>query len=261
LVLASITIITLDYHGDLDGTVSSARRYANEAFSPLASTTDDVLRPIGNFVGGIIHYHSVAQTNAKLNEEIAQLKNEATSASEYQAQLKLVLGLDNLPWVGSIPTVPAEVTADNSSDFASTINLDKGMSSGVLDGMPVVSSGGLVGTVTQVWSGGSTVTLIDDPSITVGVRLGTQTATALVTGKGYGSSLEVDDVAIGTPLTVGTTLFTSGLQNAQYPGGIPVAKVTSVSTEASSDQETVSAKPLSALGDLQYVEVLQSEPS
>ena len=56
-------------------------------------------------------------------------------------------------------------------------------------------------------------------------------------------------------------LTTSGLQGAQYPPDIPVAKVSSFSSTPSATQETVSAHPLADLSVLQYVDVLLWQPA
>ena len=66
----------------------------------------------------------------------------------------------------------AQVTALGPSDFAATVQLDKGSTSGVAVGMPVVGGAGLVGQVIEVWSSGCTVRLVTDAGSSVGVRFG-----------------------------------------------------------------------------------------
>ena len=130
--------------------------------------------------------------------------------------------LDQLPWVGGIPTVTAQVTALSPSDFAATVQLDKGSTSGVAVGMPVVGGAGLVGQVIEVWSSGCTVRLVTDVDSSVGVRFGAggepwRSSRARVSGR----SLAVNLIAPGTALHKGEVLTTSGLQYAQYPARHP----------------------------------------
>ena len=166
--------------------------------------------------------------------------------------------LDQLPWVGGIPTVTAQVTALSPSDFAATVQLDKGSTSGVAVGMPVVGGAGLVGQVIEVWSSGCTVRLVTDVDSSVGVRFGRPGTSALVQGSGLGKhSGGQPHRPRAPPLHKGEVLTTSGLQDAQYPADIPVARVTSFSSTPSATQETVSARPLADLAVLQYVDVLQ----
>jgi rod shape-determining protein MreC len=82
-----------------------------------------------------------------------------------------------------------------------------------------------------------------------------------VQGIGQGKPLAVNLIAPGTPLRRGEVLTTSGLQHAEFPPGIPVARVSVFSSQPSATQEAVTALPAADLVQLQYVEVLQWVPS
>jgi rod shape-determining protein MreC len=262
LVLASVTIITLDYRGGGRSAISGLKRAAHEAFSPVQSGVDGVLRPIGSFLAGAVHYGSVEQQNAKLRHELGQLQRQALSAQANRQTQQTLEQLANLPWVGNTRTVTAEVVALNPSDFEATIQLDKGTRSGVEQNMPVVGGAGLVGVVTEAWSSGSVVRLITDASSTVGVAFGGPPTLAEVQGQGTDKALAVNLIPPGTPgLTSHTILLTSGLQNASFPPNIPVARVTKFSSSPSSTQVSVSAVPLANLSSIQYVDVMLWEPS
>ena len=92
--------------------------------------------------------------------------------------------------------------------------------------MPVVGGAGLVGQVTQSWSSGCTVRLVTDLGSSVGVRYGNPGNYALVQGGGIGKALQVQYVTPGATLRKGEALVTSGLQDALFPPGLPVAVVT-----------------------------------
>ena len=261
LVLASIAIITLDYRGQAHGVISGAKRGAHDAFSPLQRGVDAIARPVGRFLSGAVHGGDLEAQNAKLRREIGALQRQTLITQSTRNSLRALQRLDQLPWVGATPTVTAQVTALSPSDFAATIELDKGSTSGVAVGMPVVGGAGLVGQVTLVWSSGCTVRLVTDVDSSVGVRFGSGGNLALVQGSGLGRNLAVNLIAPGTTLHKGEVLTTSGLQHAQYPQDIPVASVSSFSSTPSATQETVSARPFADLDVLQYVDVLQWQPS
>lgn len=263
LILASITIITLDYRGDLRGTISSVRSGAHDVFSPFQGGVDAVLRPVGSFLAGMVNYGALQQENAKLRQQVAALQGQHAAVADEQRRLDQLAGLVHLPWadVSAIPTVTAQVTDRNASDFADTIELDRGRGAGVATGMPVVSGSGLVGRVTQVWSTGCTVQLITDGSSAVSVVYGSAGAGALVAGRGAGHSLEVDDISPGTVLSKGLVLTTSGLPHDLFPPGIPVGTIATFSSSASATQQAVTANPEADLAHLQYVDVLQWEPA
>jgi len=259
LVVASIAIITLDYRGQAHGVISGAKRAAHDAFAPVQRGVDALTRPVGSFLSGAVHGGDLEAQNAKLRREIGALRRQTLSTQATRNSLRALERLDQLPWVGDIPTVTAQVNALNSSDFAATVQLDKGSKNGVAIGMPVVGGAGLVGQVIDVWSSGCTVRLITDINSSVGVRFGSGGTLALVQGSGLGRTVAVNLVSPGTPLHKGEVLTTSGLQQAQFPPEIPVATITSFSSTPSATQETVSARPLANLAVLQYVDVLQWE--
>ncbi len=262
LVLASIVIITLDYRGQAHGVISGAKRGAHDALAPVQHGVDALVRPIGSFLAGAVHGGDLQAQNAKLRREIGALQRETLVTQSTRNSLRALQRLDQLPWVGGIPTVTAQVSALSPSNFAATVQLDKGSKSGVAIGMPVVGGAGLVGQVIDVWSSGCTVRLVTDAASSVGVRFGSAGNLALVQGSGAGNSLAVNLIAPGAALHRGEILTTSGLQHAEFPADIPVAAVTSFSSTPSATQESVSARPLADLGSLQYVDVLlwQSSP-
>ena len=260
LVLASISIITLDYRGDAHGFISGIKRVARDAFAPVQSGVDSIVHPVGSFLAGAVNAGGIEQQNARLRAEVGRLQGQVLAHPGDEAQLRALEALANLPFALGVPKVTGEVIGLNTSDFASTVTLDVGRSRGVEVGMPVVGGAGLVGQVVDAWGSGSTVRLVTDSRSAVGVRYGPQGALALAQGAGSDEPLQVDYIAPGTKLRKGEVLATSGLQQARFPAGIPVATVTSFATSASSTQESVAAKPVADLDELQYVDVLQWLP-
>lgn len=267
LVLASITIITLDYRGDAHGLISGLRRVAHDAFSPVQSAVEATSRPFGSFLAGATHAGAIEQQNAKLRDQVGQLERQLLSRGADASTLHALQELENLPWASAIPQVSAlpkvagEVVALNPSDFDATVQLDVGRNSGVDVGMPVVGGAGLVGQVVQAWSTGCTVQLVTDVRSAVGVRFGNPGNYALVDGDGIGKPLVVQYVTPGTQLHKGEVLTTSGLQNALFPPDIPVATISHYAASPTSTTISVSASPVVDLSDLQYVDVLLWEPS
>jgi rod shape-determining protein MreC len=256
LVLASISIITLDYRGDAHGLISGLRRVAHDAFSPVQSGVDAVVHPAGSFLAGAANAGGLQQQNARLRAEIGRLQRQALAQQDLATRLRALEELTHLPFAAGVPTVTAQVIGLNTSDFASTVTLDVGRARGVEAGMPVVGGAGLVGQVIDAWSNGCTVRLVTDVRSAVGVRYGPQGALALAQGAGSDLPLDIQYIAPGTQLHKGQVLVTSGLQQAQFPVGIPVATISSFSSSASSTQEAVTAKPVADLDELQYVDVL-----
>ena len=260
-MVASVAIITLDYRGEAHGAIGWAKRGAHDTLAPVQRAVDDVVRPVGSFLSGAVHGAAVEAQNQKLSRELGALQRQIDAEQATQSTLRTLETLDHLGWVGSTPTVTAQVTAFSSSNFSATVQLDKGSTAGVADGMPVVGSSGLVGQVIEVWSAGCTVRMITDVRSSVGVRFGAGGNLALVQGNGLGKALAVDLVAPGIAVQRGEILTTSGLQNAEYPPDIPVARISSFTSTPSASQQTITAEPLASLSVLGYVEVLQWQPA
>lgn len=262
LALVSITLITLDYRGQLRGPVSGARRVASDVVSPLTGAVDDVLHPIGSFFAGAVNYGSLQQQNAKLRLELRKRSAAQAAVQRLQSELDQLTALDKLPWASalSVPTVVAEVAGTNASNFDETVVLNKGTADGVDKGMPVVDGKGLVGQVVAATAHQATVQLVTDARTVVSVTYGTAGALASVDGGGPGSALSVQYVNPGTVLHRGMVLTTSSQALATLPAGIPVARITAYRSDPSATAESVQAQPVARLSNLGYVDVLQWEP-
>ena len=262
LILASITIITLDARGGFHRVTSGLRTVASDAFSPVRSGVDGVIEPVGSFLAGAVHYGAVRQQNQKLQAEIDQLRSERTAEVDTEQRLRQLSALSRLPFVGNLETVPAEVTNYGTSDFAATVDISVGRDDGVQLNMPVVGMGGLVGQVVQANHSTATVRLITDGQSQVGARYGPgANSLAVISGHGPGKPLSAALVPTNTPLTPGEVFVTSGLPNAEFPGDIPVATVFATRNQAAASQESVTLQPLADLSHLRYVSVLLYGPS
>lgn len=235
---------------------------AADAFAPVRSGVDDIIEPIGSFLAGSVNYGAVRQQNQKLQAEITRLKLERSSQVDAEQALKQLSALLTLPFIGNLQTVPAEVTDYGSSNFAATVDINKGRDEGVQLGMPVVASGGLVGQVVQANHHTATVRLVTDGQSTVGVRYGKSPgALAVLDGQGSGKPLSAGLVPVNTRLTKGEIFYTSGLQGAIFPASIPVARVVSARSGRSASQESVTLEPAVDLASLRYVSVVLWGPA
>jgi rod shape-determining protein MreC len=258
LLLASVSIITLDARGDFHKITSGVKSAASDAFAPVRSGVDDIVEPIGSFLAGAVHYGAVREQNQKLQQEIGKLQEQQTSEQDEDASLQQLNALFDLPFVGNLQTVPAVVTDFNSSNYASTIDISVGRDQGVQLGMPVVGAQGLVGQVVQANHTTSTVRLITDGQSAVGARFGPadNSSLAVLDGQGAGKPLSADLVLNSAHLTPGEVFTTSGLEGAVFPAGIPVATVVASKSGVASSTQSVSLQPVVDLGRLRYVSVI-----
>jgi rod shape-determining protein MreC len=146
------------------------------------------------------------------------------------------------------------------SSFERTIELDQGSSRGIAVGMPVVTGGGLLGRIAQVSDSRSRVELITDPDVSVGVRLVRSGDFGATRGEGLDRPIEVDLIALDTPVLLGESVVTSGLQGSAYPEGLLVGTVTGVRPEPVADSQAVELEPAVDAGRVRFATVLLFEP-
>jgi rod shape-determining protein MreC len=234
----------------------------SNGFSPLQRTTHSALQPIGNFLTGALDYGSLRSENQRLRNQVAALQQQSVESAAQEAAAQQVLAEQHLPFVGSIPTTTAAIIDNGSSNFETSVTIDKGTSSGVAAGQPVVAADGLVGSVLSAGSHTAVVVLLTDPTFAVGVRLpGSNIGTAEGVGMADPIRVTVDSTSLAAPkVTVGQELVTSGLNFEKFPPNIPVGKVTAVSTSPGQPEPEISLAPLVSLQQLSYVQVLMWAP-
>jgi rod shape-determining protein MreC len=259
LVLTAITLVTLDSRSGGKGWTGSVRNSVHDAFAPVQDATHSVLRPVGDFFTGVVHYGDVKQENARLRDQLAKARSQQLQAADAQRELQLLLDQQHLAFAGNTPTVAAEVVDTSSSNFEESVQINKGKDAGIAVNMPVVTGGGLVGRIASVSAKRATVLLVTDPTFGVGVRLPTG-ETAVASGTGRDNPIRVDLIPPGVKLNVGDMMVTSGLQLERFPKDIPVGKVHTVSQAPGALQEAVTITPVVDLSRLEFVQVLQWSP-
>ena len=257
---ASVTVLLVVLYLS-GGIVSGLRTAANFVASPFTWSVNEITRPIGHMFAGAINYSDVVSQNQRLRYELgkAELKaNEMWAENQQLAQLTTQL---DVPFVGSLPTVTAQVSALSPTNFSATVDISKGSDSGVLEGMPVVANGGLVGIVTGTTLHGATVRLITDANSLIGATFGSGKTSIVVSGQGVNNGLGATAVPLTSSVRTGTVISTNGLDGGLYPPGLPVAKVSKVTLTPGAATYDLVLHPLADLRHLVYLDVVLWEPS
>jgi rod shape-determining protein MreC len=260
LALTSVTVITLDFRGQGQGVLESARAGIRDAFAPVQSVADRVFSPVGDFFAGLTRFGRIRAENKRLRRELEQARSENLRQAGSERERESLLALQQLKFAANIPAVAARVVSTSPSNFALTVTIDRGSDQQVAKGMPVVTGAGLVGRVVEVSAGRSTVLLISDPSSNVGVRFQTSGDVGVAKGAGAREPLSVDLVNLDTKVAEREAVVTSGLQGSVFPPEIPVGNVKSARVARGALQQDVTVDPLVDLGRLEFVKVLLWKP-
>jgi rod shape-determining protein MreC len=116
------------------------------------------------------------------------------------------------------------VIGQNPQKLGSWILIDKGESSGIKIGMPViVSQGILIGKIEEVYQNTAKVLLLTDSESVINVRDSETEARGVVRGK-FGLGLVLEMVSQDDTLNAGDSIITSGL-GGDLPRGLLVGKI------------------------------------
>ncbi|MBF0254327.1 MAG: rod shape-determining protein MreC [Candidatus Omnitrophica bacterium] len=145
--------------------------------------------------------------------------------SENERLRKLLAFRDQISWLGK-PVVAARVIGRTPAGWRRTLVLDKGTKDGIKSGMPVMSSGSLLGMISGCGARTSEVRLVTHPEFRVGALLEESRQTGLVYGSAAGECrmkyLSVD-ADVEPEESVQTAGFSPG-----FPKGIPIGKIAEI---------------------------------
>ncbi len=121
----------------------------------------------------------------------------------------------------------AELVAVNLDPYIHQILINKGASSGVFEGQPVLDANAVMGQITRVSPYTSTVLMITDARHSLPIQILRTGQRAIAVGTGDIDHLSIPHLPNNTDIQIGDLLVTSGL-GGRFPPGYPVATVTEV---------------------------------
>jgi rod shape-determining protein MreC len=261
LVLASISVITLDYHGGTDSPVEPARRAVGEVFGPIESGAAAALRPVTGIPGWFTSKNDLHEQVIALQSENAKLRSQAARAGYDKNRLEEYDGLTAAAKSLGSALVPARVIAMGpSQSFSRTVMIDAGSSSGVPSDQTVLNNDGLVGRVLRVTRSTATVLLIVDGDSVVGGRIGDSLKLGMAQGSGEvgdRSRLDLQLVDAADIPPKGSAVLTWGSEGgAPYVSGVPIGTVTNVYASLRDTSTRIAIRPYVDFGALDVVGVV-----
>ncbi len=241
--LLSVTLMTLDHRQKLA--------------DPLRSALSAAVQPIHyvvNFPFEVGDYLSEQlSSRQKLLEENTRLKtqhllDEARMQRLDQLERENIRLQDLLDSSHEVEesVLIAELMRVDLDPYTHIIEIDKGTSSGVFAGQPVLDAKGVMGHVDQVGRYTSTVRLITDPSDAIPVQVNRNGLRTIALGVGNLHELDLPHLPNNADIRVGDLLVTSGL-GGRFPQGYPVARVTQVEIDPSRPFAHITAVPTAEL--------------
>lgn len=256
LVMVSLLTITVDYRGGDSGPLAAAGKATLTVVGAVQSAVSRVVRPVGDFISGLVNVGSLRKENDRLREELLDAQTQlGQSLSDARVNQELLALLELKEALGLRKTVAARVIAESPSSFEWSVTIDRGSSSGIKVDMTVVSGTGLVGRVISVAPNASIVQLIVDPDSKVAGRLAASGMTGLVEGQRQ-QDLVMRLVPVETRVVLHEPVVTSGYQGGLYPPEIPIGFVSHIFTDPGQLSKTINIRPAVNVSALQFVLVV-----
>jgi rod shape-determining protein MreC len=263
LILLALILITVSFRESSSGPLHGVQSAGATVLRPFEVGAERVARPFRDVYGyfaGLVH---VKRENGRLKAEVNELRQQAllgeaarAQNAKFRTQLKFV----------DSPLFPSDYTAVNTriigwrSEFDERVVIAAGRDDGIHQETPVVTSDGLVGSVTQVTGSAALVTLLTDESSAVQAQDQDTGAFGVVQhGQGQGS-LIVDRVTKDKRVARGDVIVTAGTRAKQYPSlfppGIPIGIVISVGQSDTAPYKQIQIQPFVDFTSLDAVTAL-----
>lgn len=258
LVMASITIVTIDFRSEGDGPLDAVGRGAMTVLGPVQRGLVVVFRPVGNFIAGFTKVGSMRERIKELESANAALiaeREQVADITRENASLRKLLALRERL---GLRTKAAQVIGVGPSNFERTVFIDRGADDGVRKDMPVLAGEGLAGRVVDVGPTSAQVLLIVDRASAVASRVDRTGETGVLLGKGS-NTLDLELLDPNAKVRPGDRILTSGYDKGLYPSGIPIGTVVDAPPAAANLSRVVSITPVVDFSSLDYVLLVTGE--
>jgi len=226
LIVIVAQLILIAYQVKSKNDVALIRVWAVSAVTPVEQGLELVRRYTWGFVEDYFVLLGVRSQNDKLQHENGQLKLENHYLKAELATADRAQALSVFQTHSQSKTVAARVIGNGTGANSKVVFVDRGSTSGVQNGMAVVTPDGIVGKVVDTYPTASLVMLITDPTFAAGVISQKNRVRGTLKGLGQTKCL-VDYIQNEERVDEGEWFYTSG-DDRIFPRGFPVGQIISI---------------------------------
>lgn len=239
LVIASIVLMTVDHRW--------------HSLELVRSALSGVLYPLQYTIDLPIRLFYWADETLSSQQELLE-KNREFEARHLENRVQLqkldIIEKENerlRKLLGAIPKTTerlliSEIINVDLDPYKQLILLNKGSSSDVYQGQPIIDALGIMGQVVHVGPMSSTAMLITDASHAIPVQVNRTGLRAIAFGSGKIDQLNLRHLPHNVDIKEGDLLITSGLGGV-FPPNFPVAVISKIERPAGEPFATIEAKP------------------
>lgn len=213
-----------------------------------------VLNSLPIAVKNLINYNSLRTENEKLKTTIDFLTNQLAAAKEALDENERLHSLLAFKKASPYELIAARVAGRSASLTESAMLIDKGLSDGIKQDMPVVSPSGLIGRIAIAGKDISWVIILTDTDFRASCITARAREAGLLQGQG-GARCIMKYLAQDSDIISGDEIITSGFGGI-FPKGIRVGKILKVYEQKNQLYKSALIKPAADLRHLEEVFVI-----
>ena len=256
LSVISLALFILGVREGDSGLLHGVRGVFQTIATPARVVGSVVSSPVSGLSNVMGNLTADSETLSDLKAENEDLKAQVARLTEYEDEANTLTDLLQLRNQYNLDSTAARVIARSTDSWNSTITIDKGTTSGIQTGMPVMTSTGVVGQVSECGPTTATVRLITDESSGVSAKVQSSGAQGQLQGSADGT-LHLNLIRTDQQVSAGDSVVTSGLGGV-YPKGLPVGTVTNVTKSSGSLYYDITVEPLASVDSMEEVLVVTS---
>ncbi|TAM86161.1 MAG: rod shape-determining protein MreC [Candidimonas sp.] len=241
LVVLSLSLLVVDSRWRVLDPAREAIAVAIYPFQRLVLEPRDIVARFDDWTDAVTLARTEKEALQRQRIELAQIATHAAQLSAENQQLRRLLKVSETV---SQPTVAVEVLYEPPNAFSHHLIFNKGTTSGIRPGMPVIDEGGVVGQVVRVTPFTSEAALLTDDKVSIPVQVLRNGLRLIAFGGDVSGKVEVRYLTADADIRAGDTLVTSGI-GGYFPAGLLVARVDRVERDAGSGFALAVASPLS----------------
>lgn len=258
IVLCLISVLLLTFYlreGD-GGFVHSLRSACMTITAPVRTVGAVAASPFNALGNAFSNASASSETLEELRRENERLTAEVAELTEAQHAAERLEALDNLKKEYKLTGISARIIGSAGNAWSSSVIIDKGSKDGFEIGMPVCSSGGVIGQIVEVSSTTSTVRLITDEQSGVSAMVQASRAQGTLKGQADGT-LRLEYVVADAEVSSEDIVVTSGLGGV-FPKGLPLGTVSSVERSSNDVYYSIVVRPFTLAENNEEVLVITS---
>jgi rod shape-determining protein MreC len=245
LILLSLSIFALDI-SELKP-IKILRSLLNDGVYRISAISSSPIKFSGVVKDFFITHTFIYKENQKLKTELEELKNKDFQTLYLQTANKRLQDIIQLEKKSVFTTIAAKVILDKNSPYLNSVIINRGSSSRIKLGMPVLSEDNLLGRVVEVNFLSARILLLNDLNSKIPVMISPKGSQAILSGDGEDKP-KLEYLPEKFELGDKNLVFTSGKDGVFFEG-IPVGN-------AISEDNKIKVKLFSDPNQVSFVNVI-----